>query len=52
MEYFQDDIFVPTVNTQIALCTAQEWFEGLDVECPVIDLRPIDMIPCSSPRLY
>ena len=49
MDYFQDDIFVPTANTEASVLTAEEWFGGHGIELPLIDLKPKDMIPCLFP---
>lgn len=48
MEYFQDDIFIPTRDIETPVLSAQEWFEGMDKTAHLIDLRPSDMTPRTS----
>jgi coronin-7 len=47
MEFFQDDVFVETVDTECSVLSVGEFWEGRGkmVELPVINLRPRDMIP-------
>jgi len=47
MEYFQDDIFIQTIDIGTPVVSAQEWFEGVDKPAHLIDLRPSDMTPRS-----
>lgn len=58
MEFFQDDIFVPTVDTEKSVQSAGEFWQGRDVELPFLDLKPRDMTlrapppPSSSNPLF
>jgi len=47
MEFFQDDIYIPTRDLQTSSLSAQEWFNGDDKSAHLIDLRPSDMTPRS-----
>ncbi|CEH13399.1 Tumor-specific antigen (contains WD repeats) [Ceraceosorus bombacis] len=49
VEFFQDDVFVPTRDEAVSLLTAKEWLEGQDalVNHTLIDLKPSDMTPLS-----
>lgn len=49
MEFFQDDVFIPTVDTEKSVMTAEEFLEGKDVELALLELKPEDMIPRTSP---
>ncbi|KAL8287521.1 hypothetical protein RQP46_003379 [Phenoliferia psychrophenolica] len=40
VEYFQDDIFVPTRDVETPALSAQEWIEGKDAKLRMLDLRP------------
>ncbi|KAI9099888.1 hypothetical protein DFS34DRAFT_648832 [Phlyctochytrium arcticum] len=42
-EYFQDDIFVPTRNTEKPGITLERWLQGENPDFETIDLRPSDM---------
>lgn len=42
-QFFQDDIYVPTLDLRKPLQTAQEWQSGKDPSLPFLDLRPSDM---------
>ena len=44
-EFFQDDIFIPTVIITSALLTPQQWYQGKAVELPHLDLKPSHMTP-------
>ncbi|KAG1055944.1 hypothetical protein G6F43_002125 [Rhizopus delemar] len=46
-EYFQDDIFVPTLDTDHYSQEACDWFNGNDKELNVISLQPKEMKPLS-----
>jgi coronin-7 len=50
MEFFQDDVFIPTVDTESSVMTAVEFLDGRELELPLLDLKPEDMIP-RKPRL-
>jgi coronin-7 len=43
MEFFQDDIFIPTRDLESSSLSAQQWFDGEDKDPKLIDLRPSDM---------
>ncbi|KAH9257451.1 hypothetical protein BASA81_004377 [Batrachochytrium salamandrivorans] len=45
--YFQDDIFVPTRDTEHSALTADQWVAGDTANSVFIDLRPADMEPLS-----
>jgi len=47
-EFFQDDIFVPTFDTQVSVLSAQDWLSGQNAQVPTIDLRPKHMTPLSQ----
>lgn len=49
MEYFQNDIYIPTVDTEISIMTAEQYFTGQSPNFPIINLKPEGMIPCISP---
>jgi hypothetical protein len=48
MEYFQDDIYIPTRDLETPVLSAREWFEGVNRTAPLTDLKPPDMMPCNS----
>ncbi|KAI9252117.1 hypothetical protein BY458DRAFT_523377 [Sporodiniella umbellata] len=45
-ELFQDDIFVPTLDTEHYSQEAHSWFEGGDKKQELKSLQPEDMMPC------
>lgn len=50
-EFFQDDVFSPTLDTETPALSAQEWLDGQEVptsERRRIDLRPAGMEPLST----
>eukprot|EP01132_Coremiostelium_polycephalum_P003751 gene3751-4670_t len=47
MEYFQDDVFVPTRSTQPTM-TADEWFDGTTRSPELVSLCPQGMSPLST----
>nr|KAJ3422774.1 Coronin-7 [Polyrhizophydium stewartii] len=47
-DFFQDDIFVPTVDVETPAVSAEDWAKGVDGEVKRIDLRPADMVPRMS----
>ncbi|GAA5911257.1 uncharacterized protein JCM6883_001960 [Sporobolomyces salmoneus] len=47
-EFFQDDIFIPTRNTEKPSMTAKEWLEGKNTPLEIVDLRPEGMKPLSQ----
>lgn len=49
-EFFQDDIFVDTLDVETPTCTAAEWLAGTTQSMsPRISLRPEGMKPCEFP---
>ncbi|GAB00007.1 uncharacterized protein L969DRAFT_53496 [Mixia osmundae IAM 14324] len=48
LEYFQDDIYIPTVDTHSPACTSAQWLAGEAPELPRFDLRPVDMTDLSN----
>ncbi|WVQ77976.1 hypothetical protein IAT38_000057 [Cryptococcus sp. DSM 104549] len=47
-EFFQDDIYLPTVDVETPASTASEWLAGHDASPKLLDLRPQDMKPLSQ----
>ncbi|KAG0174129.1 Coronin-7 [Apophysomyces sp. BC1015] len=47
-EYFQDDIFVDTLDTENPSQGATSWFDGIDRSLARLSLRPQDMTPLSQ----
>jgi len=48
VEFFQDDIFLPTASNQ-PIMTAEEWFKGeKDCEVTYVSLQPKGMVPLSQ----
>lgn len=45
LEYFQDDIFIPTRDVEHSTLSAEAWIEGGYATSRLIDLRPHDMLP-------
>jgi len=43
VDYFQDDIFVPTQDTRVSVLSPAEWFAGKIADQPLVDLRPEEM---------
>ncbi|KAM0750734.1 DUF1900-domain-containing protein [Meredithblackwellia eburnea MCA 4105] len=43
VEFYQDDIFVPTRDTTKSVCTSEEWLEGNREKLRIVDLRPAGM---------
>lgn len=48
VEFFQDDIFVPTLDVEHPALSASEWLSGQNKGLALIDLRPDDLKPCAS----
>ncbi|KAI8099038.1 uncharacterized protein BX664DRAFT_320241 [Halteromyces radiatus] len=47
-EYFQDDVFIPTLDIEHAAQEAEAWFQGKDHGLQRISLQPDDMTPLSK----
>ncbi|KAI7899420.1 WD40-repeat-containing domain protein [Cokeromyces recurvatus] len=47
-EYFQDDIFVPTLDLEHPAQSADNWFKGENKQLERISLQPEDMPPLST----
>lgn len=47
-QFFQDDIYVPTMNTATATTTAAEWLAGKRAAPAYVSLQPDDMTPRES----
>jgi coronin-7 len=45
-DYFQDDIFIPTIDLKKPLLTVDEWVKGIQKEFSLLNLRPTDMPLC------
>ncbi|WVO12726.1 hypothetical protein L204_100334 [Cryptococcus depauperatus] len=48
LEFFQDDIYVPTVDVESPSMTTAEWLDGKDALRRMIDLQPREVIPLSQ----
>lgn len=46
IDFFQDDIFVPTRDVETATLGAEEWLAGKNVPLALVDLRPHGMTLC------
>ncbi|OZJ05924.1 hypothetical protein BZG36_01201 [Bifiguratus adelaidae] len=46
MEFFQDDIFLPSRVVDEPAIAAKDWLDGHDAEPRYVDLAPADMTPC------
>ncbi|GAA5860495.1 hypothetical protein JCM1840_000276 [Sporobolomyces johnsonii] len=47
-EFFQDDIFVPTANTEKPSMSAAEYASGKNTPLEIVDLQPVGMKPLSE----
>ncbi|WVQ70262.1 uncharacterized protein L199_008488 [Kwoniella botswanensis] len=47
-DFFQDDIYIPTIDVESYVISAPEWLEGKNVPPRKIDLKPDDMKPLSQ----
>lgn len=48
VEFYQDDVFVPTRDVEAATCSAEDWLAGKNVPLSLVDLRPEGLTPCES----
>ncbi|WVQ71408.1 hypothetical protein IAR50_000944 [Cryptococcus sp. DSM 104548] len=47
-EFYQDDIYIPTIDIEAKPLTTEEWLSGKSVSRPVINLQPVEMKPLSQ----
>ncbi|CAO3595887.1 unnamed protein product [Absidia cylindrospora] len=45
-EFFQDDIFIPTLDIEHSTQDDADWFQGNDKPLETLSLQPSDMTPC------
>jgi len=45
MDYFQNDLFPPSLVTWESVCGADEWFSGAEIHRKFLSLKPADMEP-------